>query len=311
MTPSSQAATASRPAEQRTVTSLVRLVQRLTASEPTPRLNPADRLELGKNIQRAVQQGRTSPIDVRRETAQAADTLKIYATATGLGCLIAHPLRSAREASMRRKGEAIADPVCWVQRTEGPEVARAEKILSRLLAVAGSRPYPLEVTVFQKSDPNAFSAGGGRFGLHEGLLKAVRNEDELAFVMAHELAHELHRDGEGVARALEERRKLDDAGKNLPRGIREERDEALEQAFLAAKRQLESEADTAAIRMMSQAGFDPSRGLAFFERTPTAAESLRREEDLSHPLTTKRVAAMRAQIAREGLMEVYRQNRRN
>jgi len=301
VTPSPRAATASRPAEQRPVPPLVRLVRRLTATVPTPGLTPADRLELGKNVQRALQQGRTSPIDARRETAQAADTLKIYATTTGLGCLIAHPVRSAREASMRRKGEAIADPVCWVQRTEGPEVARAEKILARLLAVAGSRPYPLEVTVFQKSDPNAFSAGGGRFGLHEGLLKSVRNEDELAFVLAHELAHDLHRDGEGVARALEARRKLDEAGKNLPRATRKEREKALEQAFLVAKRQLESEADATAIRMMSQAGFDPSRGLAFFERMPTAAESLRREEDLSHPLTTKRVAAMRAQIESEKL----------
>ena len=36
---------------------------------------------------------------------------------------------------------------------------------------------------------NAFALPGGYIGIHSGLLKATRSEDELAGVMAHEIAH--------------------------------------------------------------------------------------------------------------------------
>ena len=302
MTAPTRSASAPRTAPKPVAHPLVRLVQSLTAPAPAPELSPTDRLELRRSVLDALQEGRRSPIDVKGETTRAQEALRAHATTTGLGCVIAHPVRSTQEAKLRRKGEVVKDPVCWVQRTEGADVARAERILVRLLAVAGTRPYPLEVTVFQNHDPNAFSAGGGRFGVHEGLLKTVRNDDELAFVLAHELAHEMHHDGAGVLKALETRRGLERESKRLPRPERQVRNEAIEDEFLAAKRLLETEADASALRMMSRAGFDPRMGIAFFERIPTAAESLRPETDLSHPRTTTRISAMKAQIQREGLV---------
>ena len=46
---------------------------------------------------------------------------------------------------------------------------------------------------------NAFALPGGYIGIHSGLLKATRSEDELAGVMAHEIAHVTQRH---IARAL-------------------------------------------------------------------------------------------------------------
>ena len=297
-----RSASAPRTAAKPVAPPLARLVQSLTTPVPPPELPRADRMDLRRTVLEALQEGRRSPIDVKGETSRAQEALQGHAVTTGLGCVLAHPVRSAQESHLRRRGEVVKDPVCWVQRTEGADVARAERILGRLLAVAGTRPYPLEVTLFQNHDPNAFSAGGGRFGIHEGLLKTVRNDDELAFVLAHELAHEMHHDGAGVLKALQARRHLESEGKNLPRPERQVRNEAIEDEFLAAKRLLETEADAAALRMMSRAGFDPRMGIAFFERIPTAAESLRPETDLSHPRTTTRISAMKALIQREGLV---------
>ena len=43
--------------------------------------------------------------------------------------------------------------------------------------------------VIQQSDPNAFSLPGGFVYVHEGLLKFAESDDELAGVLAHEIAH--------------------------------------------------------------------------------------------------------------------------
>ena len=52
-----------------------------------------------------------------------------------------------------------------------------------------------------RDDPNinAFALPGGFIGVHTGLLEATRNEDELAGVLAHEVAHVTQRH---IARAI-------------------------------------------------------------------------------------------------------------
>ncbi len=46
-----------------------------------------------------------------------------------------------------------------------------------------------EFVVFDQQDVNAFAMPGGKVGVFEGLFKIVKTEDELASVVAHEIAH--------------------------------------------------------------------------------------------------------------------------
>ena len=47
-----------------------------------------------------------------------------------------------------------------------------------------------EFIVFQKSEPNAFAMPGGKVGVNSGLIElASGNEDEVAAVIGHEIAH--------------------------------------------------------------------------------------------------------------------------
>ena len=47
-----------------------------------------------------------------------------------------------------------------------------------------------EFVVFQKSEPNAFAMPGGKVGVNSGLIDLAKgNEDEIAAVMGHEIAH--------------------------------------------------------------------------------------------------------------------------
>lgn len=53
-----------------------------------------------------------------------------------------------------------------------------------------------EITVFRGSEVNAFAFPGGKIGVFTGLLdKVTRTQDQLAFVMGHEIYHALSRHG--------------------------------------------------------------------------------------------------------------------
>ncbi len=142
-------------------------------------------------------------------------------------------------------------------------------LVERLLTSMGEDPNRWKVRVFETDEPvpNAFVTGGKYVYLFDGLIEQATSEDELAFVLAHELGHSL-----------------------LKQSIRQQNDESalligLAQlgAMLSNKnaagmqnlaRYLESsygrldeeEADALAVVISRRAGFDPLRGVDFFSR---------------------------------------------
>src|SRR4029450_5985877 len=66
----------------------------------------------------------------------------------------------------------------------------------RTLASAAPGPrFPYQARVVNASDINAFALPGGYMYVNRGLMEAVRSEDELAGVLAHEMAHVAERHG--------------------------------------------------------------------------------------------------------------------
>ncbi|MBN2823796.1 MAG: M48 family metallopeptidase [Campylobacterales bacterium] len=55
-------------------------------------------------------------------------------------------------------------------------------------------PYNLQVHISSSSTPNAMALIGGSIIVTQGMMDAVRNENELTFVLGHEMAHFKHRD---------------------------------------------------------------------------------------------------------------------
>jgi predicted Zn-dependent protease len=55
------------------------------------------------------------------------------------------------------------------------------------------QPAQWEVTVFADDQINAFALPGGKIGVYQGLLAVAENQDQLATVVAHEIAHVLSR----------------------------------------------------------------------------------------------------------------------
>ncbi|MEK6782449.1 MAG: M48 family metalloprotease [Bacteroidota bacterium] len=91
----------------------------------------------------------------------------------------------------RKKGEAVALEV--EQQMGLVHVQAAEemvkKIGNRLVAQIASNPYQFSFQIVDQADPNAFALPGGFVYVSRGLLMLLKNEDELAGVIGHEISH--------------------------------------------------------------------------------------------------------------------------
>ena len=72
---------------------------------------------------------------------------------------------------------------------DDPRRAAAAALLDRLDQVGEESPYTFHLFVIDQGEPNAFAFPGGAVGVTTGLLERVESENELAFVLAHELGH--------------------------------------------------------------------------------------------------------------------------
>lgn len=192
---------------------------------------------------------------------------------------------------------------------EDPEVNSYIQALGYKLAANSDEPT-LDFTFFMVPDPavNAFAAPGGFIGVNAGLLLTAEREDELASVMAHEIAHITQRH---ILRSFERHKRM-----TVPRtaaliaaallGIADPR--AGQAAILAVQggdiqsmldysRAHESEADNLGMQTLVDSGFDPNAMPSFFEKLQQASryyggdsvpEFLR-----THPVTVSRIADAR------------------
>lgn len=113
-------------------------------------------------------------------------------------------------AEQIKKDYTLVDDPAIVERVQriGKELADIANTVE-VVATYGSsavRKFNYEFTVIKDDDPNAFCLPGGKVFVNTGLLEMVETDDELAGVLAHEIAHAAHRH---VAYILREQAKID------------------------------------------------------------------------------------------------------
>ena len=181
----------------------------------------------------------------------------------------------------------------------------------RLVAASDRRDLGFTFFVVEDESLNAFAAPGGFIGLNSGMILATESESELASVLAHEIAHVTQRH---IVRAIDHasRSSLPILAGVLAAIIVGTQDVEAGHAAAAAvfgataqsginfTRQNEMEADRVGIRILADAGFDPSEMAGVFEKLQSAARySTRLPEYLStHPVTTNRIAEARDRAER-------------
>ena len=189
-----------------------------------------------------------------------------------------------------------------------------ENLLFRLVTHSELQDRRLDLVVVDNPTINAFAVPGGVIGVHSGLLLHARTEDELASVIAHEIAHLSQRHFSRRVEFASKQRPLTlaamlagfvlmaSAGSDVGMAALSAARSAAADAALRYSRGAEAEADRVAMQTLADAGFDPHAAADMFERMLQAsryATGNRTPEFLrTHPLSENRVADTRNRARR-------------
>lgn len=177
---------------------------------------------------------------------------------------------------------------------DDPRVRRVRTIASRIVRAAGIRPlqreinlhlqgyrFEWEANVIQDRRINAFCLPGGKIAVFTGILPVAQNDDQLATVLSHEIAHALaHHSNERVTRQESGRVSF-----------------LMDKAF---DRQQETEADHIGVFLMTFAGYDPEEAVRFWVRMRQVSQDRASiPEFLSdHPSDERRIHNMQQWVPR-------------
>ncbi|MCK5859899.1 MAG: M48 family metallopeptidase, partial [Abyssibacter sp.] len=205
--------------------------------------------------------------------------LTLIATTTALVACATSPLGRSQlqlfpESQMAEMGVAAfqdmkqQQPLETSSQTNGYVSCVARAIIAEL-----PEQRTWEVQVFKDDSANAFALPGGKIGVHTGLLDIAENQDQLATVIGHEVAHVLaSHANERVSTSY-----VASTGLQLAQVAAGEPTAAKQQLFgllglgaqvgvlLPFSRTQESEADLLGLDLMAKAGFDPRASIPLWE----------------------------------------------
>jgi predicted Zn-dependent protease len=194
------------------------------------------------------------------------------------------------------------------------QVARVQSILKRLIpATAAFRPdapkWPWEIHVLSSKEVNAWAMPGGKMAVYSGLIERLQpNDDELAAVMGHELAHALREHSrERASQAMAQQVGLGVIGAvvGAPQIAMDLAPLVLDLTFnLPHARNHEQEADRIGVELAARAGYDPRAAISLWEKMQKSAGGGQPPKFLStHPSHEDRIKDLR--VYAERVMPLY------
>jgi len=199
-----------------------------------------------------------------------------------------------------------AEPMTAVQRQAHENIRVYLQGLANQLQQAEHLPTEMTISVHyvNQNTLNAFATLGGHVVFFRGLLEKIPDENTLAMVMAHEMAHIKHRHpirnlGRGVVVAAALAVVSASVGDNLAAGVMQDAGLLTVMRF---SRSQESEADTEALAALQlhYGHVGGSRRLFQILAKARQAESTPPAFFSTHPLGSDRIVAMKAQAQRQG-----------
>lgn len=183
---------------------------------------------------------------------------------------------------------------------------RVKNIGTRIAQVANRPDFNWEFNLVQSDDVNAFCLPGGKVVVYTGILKVAQNDDQLATVISHEIAHALARHGaERVSQGMIQQG-VGLLGSVVIGTTAPQFQGAFDQAYgigtslgvmLPYGRMQESEADEIGIYLMHKAGYNINEAVNFWQNMSAGKE---KGSDFfsTHPSSDTRVKDIQKIIAK-------------
>ena len=149
-----------------------------------------------------------------------------------------------------------------------PQIEQLLNVIGhRVVSCVANKSRVFSFETVEGSEPNAFALPGGFIFVTKSLVELCRqDEDEVAFILGHEMAHVIR--GHAMNRIVSNSA-IAAASRAVPiRGaisgwLRKVGIRFLESTY---SQELESEADQLGVRLMAAAGYDPRSGVQLFQR---------------------------------------------
>ena len=187
-----------------------------------------------------------------------------------IGCIaVCFSLTAIAQTDEEKVGKAAAAQVLGAAPLVDADASQQYvNVLGQALAALSGANYKWHFGVIKSDAINAFAMPGVFILLSSGLLKTLESEDELAFIVAHEVAHVSRRHHYQV---VQRQRLADQAAKGL-QAVTQDGDTAkLAQASgqiyaRGLDKTAEFESDRLGVEFMTRAGYDPVAAINVLEK---------------------------------------------
>jgi predicted Zn-dependent protease len=187
-----------------------------------------------------------------------------------------------------------------------PQLIRLRAIAKKILPYAQlwnpeAQNWKWEVNLFTSDEVNAFCMPGGKIAFYTGILEKLKlNDDEVAAVMGHEIAHALREH----ARDRMAKAQIGNIGANVlsqALGLGTLGSQALGQGLqlvsLSFSRADETEADLVGMDIAARAGYDPRAGISLWQKMGSLSKDRPPEWLSTHPSGDTRIYDMQRNLA--------------
>lgn len=237
-----------------------------------------------------------SPSDEVQLGAQAY--LEVLGDAEAQGALL--PAQAPESRQVRAIAERLVSRV--------PQVTADLAAQHQSAAPTAHEHFQWDVSVIRSDQANAFCLPGGKMAVYTGLLPVTRNEDALAVVMGHEIAHALLRHG-SQRMAQQQLVQMGQIAAGVAVGGMEPQQQQALMAALGAGAQYglilpygrshETQADEVGLMLAAAACYDPREAVPLWERMSELGGGARPPEFAStHPDPANRIQVLQGLMPR-------------
>lgn len=171
-----------------------------------------------------------------------------------------------------------------------------------------------EVVVFDSEQVNAFALPGGKIGVYTGILKVTENQDQLAAIIGHEVAHVIERHSNERLSSNQLTQIGAAAGSALltQQGVKNKETWMMAGMAIAQygflmpySRMHESEADIVGQDLMAKSGFQPKAAISLWENMAKQSKGAPPEFLSTHPSNQTRISDLTKHLSKsEGKYQI-------
>jgi len=209
-------------------------------------------------------------------------------------------------------GRAIAARIFGRHKAyDNPALVKYINLVGATLVTSTNRPeLEFYLTILDTDEVNAYAAPGGYIFITKGALKYMKDESELAGVLAHEIAHitekhivkDLKIKGSDDGATADLARIIGGSSESARAAFGQAVDKGLELIYKDEyKREDEMQADQTAVSISALSGYDPTGLARYLNRIKPLKEKVPPPSDDTHPTFDARTAQINDSIKSNGI----------